>query len=136
MACLEPQFFAEFARLLPLEEGLASSQYDRATWDAMRAAITARIKQRSRDEWAALFEATDACVAPVLSFEEARHHPHNLARATHIQQGQLVRPAPAPRLSRTPLRAAGRLEPQSPASILRAFGVSCAEETVAEGIVG
>ena len=33
VACLEPQFFAEFARLLPLDAGLAARQYDRGSWD-------------------------------------------------------------------------------------------------------
>ena len=43
VACLEPQFFAEFARLLPLDENYAASQYDRSQWDGMREAIAARI---------------------------------------------------------------------------------------------
>lgn len=102
VACLEPQFFAEFARLLPLEERLAAAQYDRRLWDEMRVAITARIRQRTRDEWAALFEDSDACVAPVLSFKEAPVHPHNRARRTHVEAGALMRPGPAPRFSRTP----------------------------------
>ena len=38
IACLEPQFFAEFARLLPLDAGFAARQYDRGSWNAMRSA--------------------------------------------------------------------------------------------------
>ena len=53
IACLEPQFFAEFARLLPLDAGLAARQYDRTSWNSMRAAIAAAVLQRPRDEWAA-----------------------------------------------------------------------------------
>ena len=37
-------------------------------------------KTRSRDEWCALLEGTDACFAPVLTMDEAPHHPHNVAR--------------------------------------------------------
>jgi putative heme iron utilization protein len=48
VGCLEPQFFAEFARLLPLEERLAQRQYDISLWDEMRAAIAARIKEKTR----------------------------------------------------------------------------------------
>ena len=72
VACLEPQFFAEFASLLPLDAGLATRQYDRAAWDEMRAAIARRCRERTRDEWAALFAETDACVAPVLTLSEAK----------------------------------------------------------------
>ena len=101
VACLEPQFFAEFCRLLPLSDQFASAQYDRSQWSAMREAIGERLRQRTRDEWAGLFESTDACVAPVLSFSEAPEHPHNSARQTHVHFDGMVRPAPAPRFSRT-----------------------------------
>jgi len=102
VACLEPQFFAEFCRLLPLDPGFAATQYDPATWPAMRAAIAARLARRTRDEWAAHFGDTDACVAPVLTMREAESHPHNRARAGHSTVGELMRPSPAPRFVRTP----------------------------------
>ncbi|MDX8525861.1 CaiB/BaiF CoA-transferase family protein [Mesorhizobium sp. MSK_1335] len=102
VGCLEPRFFAEFARLLPLDEHFVGGQHDRSLWPAMRAAIAGRIKQKTRDEWAALFAATDACVAPVLSLVEARHHPHNRARQSFVKSGRLERPAPTPRFSQSP----------------------------------
>jgi alpha-methylacyl-CoA racemase len=60
---------------------------------------------KTRDEWASLFEKTDACVAPVLDLDEARAHPHNTQRGTFIGSGQNIEPPPAPRFSRseTPL---------------------------------
>lgn len=139
VACLEPQFFAEFARLLPLEERFAAAQYDRRLWDDMRGAIAARIGERPRDEWAAIFEGTDACVAPVLSLEEAPGHPHNRARGTHRNAGTLVRPAPAPRFSRTPAQLSepgdGRTDP---AVLLARFGVDKTETEalIMSGVVG
>ena len=137
VACLEPQFFAEFCRLLPLDERFARAQYDQSLWPDMRAAIASRIAKRPRDEWAALFEPTDACVAPVLSLGEAPAHPHNRARRTHVETDGLTRPAPAPRFSRTP----AAVSPQAVrdvASTLRAFGIdeSEAEHLASEGIVG
>lgn len=137
VACLEPQFFAEFCRLLPLDERFARAQYDQSLWPDMRAAITSRIAERPRDEWAALFEPTDACVAPVLSLGEAPAHPHNRARRTHVETDGLTRPAPAPRFSRTP----AAVSPQAVrdvASTLRGFGIdeSEAEHLATEGIVG
>lgn len=99
MGCLEPRFFHEFARLLPLDQRFVDRQYDKALWPEMRAAIAGRIRQRTRDEWAELFAATDACVAPVLSLGEASQHPHNRARRAFVKSGRLDRPAPAPRFS-------------------------------------
>jgi alpha-methylacyl-CoA racemase len=49
-----------------------------------------------------VFADSDACVAPVLSFEEAIAHPHQAARGGYVEVGGVVQPAPAPRLSRTP----------------------------------
>lgn len=107
VACLEPQFFARFCDLLDLDARFVKAQYDRAQWPAMREAIAAKLKTATRDHWAALFEPSDACVAPVLSFEEAPDHPHNRARKSHGTHDGFLRPEPAPRLSRTPARRAG-----------------------------
>ena len=49
-----------------------------------------------------MFEGSDACFAPVLTFSEARAHPHNAARGTFTKIGKVDQPAPAPRFSRTP----------------------------------
>jgi alpha-methylacyl-CoA racemase len=137
VGCLEPQFFAEFARLLPLEERLASRQYDVSLWREMRGAIAVRMKEKTRDEWAAIFEGTDACVAPVLSFAEAPGHAHNRARATFIDKDGLKRPAPAPRFSRTPSAASGIVE-EEPANVLAGFGVAPEEAArlVEDGVIG
>ncbi|NGN44852.1 CoA transferase [Mesorhizobium sp. CGMCC 1.15528] len=137
VACLEPQFFAEFCRLLPLDQRFAKAQYDKSLWDEMRGAITDRLRMKSRDEWSALFEDTDACVAPVLSLKEAPHHPHNRARQAHVEAGSLLRPGPAPRFSRSGTQAAMPVD-STPATILSRFGISETEiETLAkEGIVG
>lgn len=102
VGCLEPQFFAEFARLLPLDGEFAGKQYDLKSWNEMRAAIAARFREKTREEWAAIFEPSEACVAPVLSLAEAARHPHNVARNVFAARGGMTRPRPAPRFSRTP----------------------------------
>ena len=75
---------------------------DRASWPAMKARMAALMRTRSRDEWCALLEGTDACFAPVLDPGEAPGHPHVRARGTFTEVGGVVQPAPAPRFSRTP----------------------------------
>jgi alpha-methylacyl-CoA racemase len=59
-------------------------------------------RTRTRDEWAEVFAGRDACVAPVLTLEEAVHHPHNVARGSFVDVAGAPMPAPAPRFSKTP----------------------------------
>lgn len=102
IGCLEPQFYAILVEKLDLKGDLFAVQHDRANWPEMKAEIARVFKTRSRDEWCALFEGTDACFAPVLPIWEAPLHPHNVARGSFIEVDGLSQPAPAPRFSRTP----------------------------------
>ncbi|AEH10016.1 MULTISPECIES: CaiB/BaiF CoA transferase family protein [Protofrankia] len=104
---LEPKFYAQFMTLLGLEPDEAE-RADPAAWPALRERIAAAFARRTRDEWAKVFEGTDACVAPVLNLTEAAGHPHLAARGTFIEVDGVRQPAPAPRFSRTP---PGRPEP-------------------------
>ena len=73
----------------------------RKHWPEAEAAIAAAVRTKTRDEWAAIFEGTDACVAPVLSLAEAAQHPHNVARGSFVTVNGVEQHAPAPRFSRT-----------------------------------
>ncbi|MGA5201004.1 CaiB/BaiF CoA transferase family protein [Streptomyces variegatus] len=101
VGALEPQFYAEFLALLGVEDQ-AAARKDIARWDELREEVAARFKSRTRDEWTAVFDGSDACVAPVLSLREAPHHPHLAARGTFTDHGGITQPAPAPRFSATP----------------------------------
>jgi alpha-methylacyl-CoA racemase len=101
LGALEPKFFAEFAQRIGLPDRFVKRQYDAKLWPEMRAAIAAIFATRTRDEWAALLEGTDACVAPVLSLTEAPRHAHARARAGFVEVGGVTQAAPAPRFSRT-----------------------------------
>jgi alpha-methylacyl-CoA racemase len=74
----------------------------RDQWAIMKARFAEIFKSKTRDEWSAIFDGTDACVVPVLSPWEAHLHPHNVARSTFVEVNGTVQPAPAPRFSRTP----------------------------------
>ncbi|CAL9363031.1 CaiB/BaiF CoA transferase family protein [Streptomyces sp. enrichment culture] len=101
VGALEPQFYAEFLRLLGVEDA-SGARTDPARWPALRERVAARFRTRTREEWTAVFEGSDACVAPVLSLTEAPRHPHLAARGTFTATGGLTQPAPAPRFSATP----------------------------------
>jgi alpha-methylacyl-CoA racemase len=74
--------------------------------DAGKDEVAGAIAIRSRDEWIAHFAGKDACVAPVLTLEEAPEHAHNRARGTFVDVDGVLQPAPAPRYSTTPTAAA------------------------------
>ncbi|WP_051813613.1 CaiB/BaiF CoA transferase family protein [Streptomyces sp. NRRL S-340] len=101
VGALEPRFYAEFMKLLGVP-GQVPARDDTARWGELREVIAARFRTRTRDEWTAVFEDSDACVAPVLSLREAPHHPHLAARGTFTDHGGITQPAPAPRFSATP----------------------------------
>lgn len=101
VGALEQQFYDEFIELMDLGD-VAPARKDLTRWDELRDAVTARFKDRTREEWTAVFEGSDACVAPVLSLGEAPHHPHLAARGTFVDHGGITQPAPAPRFSATP----------------------------------
>jgi alpha-methylacyl-CoA racemase len=99
VGAIEPQFYAALLERL----GLDGPTQDPADWPAMRAAFTAAFLTRTRDEWAAHFDGSDACVTPVLSMSEAAANPHLAARRSLVTDDEgAVRAAPAPRFSRTP----------------------------------
>ncbi|KUO19424.1 carnitine dehydratase [Streptomyces dysideae] len=124
VGALEPRFYAEFLDLLDLKE-YAEARKDWTRWGDLREAVAARFKSRTRDQWTAVFEGSDACVAPVLSLREAPQHPHLAARGTFTDHGGVTQPAPAPRFSATP--TAVRTGPAQPgadtADVARDWGV-------------
>ncbi|MFC8449765.1 CaiB/BaiF CoA transferase family protein [Kitasatospora sp. NPDC057223] len=101
VGALEPQFYAEFSRLLGLGPD-APGQYDTTRWPELRARIATRFATRTLAEWTAVFAGTDACVEPVLTMRQAAAHPHLVARGTYTEFAGITQPAPAPRFSATP----------------------------------
>jgi alpha-methylacyl-CoA racemase len=98
VGCLEPQFYA--ACLLGLGLDLADfPQYPPSRWGEAAQGFAARFRQKTRDEWAAIFAGTDACVTPVLSFAEAPLHPHNAGRGSYQEVDGIAQAVPAPRFA-------------------------------------
>jgi len=113
---IEPQFWDEMLRLMALDPAEFAGRDDRARWPALRGRLERAFATRTRDDWARLFEGSDACVAPVLDWDEAAEHPHNRARGScTLGLGGLPR-APAPRFSATPSRAPPAPRPADPAA--------------------
>ena len=102
IGCFEPQFYAELIRRLGLAAEDLPEQMDQASWPELKNRFAKIFKAKTRQEWCALLEGSDACFAPVLSVTEASAHPHNRARGTFVEVEGVVQPRPAPRFSRTP----------------------------------
>jgi alpha-methylacyl-CoA racemase len=116
VGAIEPQFYAALCRLTGFHDPESSDQHDRARWPWRRAEFERLFAQRTRAEWCAALEGTDACVSPVLELSEAALHPHMVARGTMVDVDGIVQAAPAPRFSRTP--AGIQASPARQASVL------------------
>ena len=100
VGALEPRFYAALLAGLGLTD--VPAREDPQNWPELRAVFSARFKDRTRDEWAAAFAGSEACVEAVLSLREAAADPHLTARQTYVAPDGLTQPSPSPRFSRTP----------------------------------
>jgi alpha-methylacyl-CoA racemase len=125
LASIEPPFHAAtLLAALGLDASLAAMQHDARQW-LVGELVAAAVRRRSRDDWTALLEGSDVCFAPVLDFDEARQHPHNVARGAFMEQHGLVHPAPAPRFSLTTEQAGAPagVPGAEGAAVLRELGI-------------
>jgi alpha-methylacyl-CoA racemase len=102
VGAIEPQFYAELLAGLGLSDRPnLPDRNDAAQWDSLKAIFTGAFLTRTRDEWAAVFDGTDACVTPVLSFAEAAEDPHMTARTAVSVIDGVMQASVAPRFSRS-----------------------------------
>jgi alpha-methylacyl-CoA racemase len=129
IGAIEAKFYAELLSRLNLRSEDLPGQYERARWPEIRELFARAFKTRTRDEWCAAFEGSDACFAPVLTFSESRRHAHNAARESFVEVAGVQQPAPAPRFSRTPgaVRGAPPERGEGGRAALSDWGFSAAE---------
>jgi alpha-methylacyl-CoA racemase len=104
VGAVEREFYAELLQRCGIDDPEFRRQLDPASWPALRRRLEAVFKGRTRGEWQNLLDGTNACVSPVLSIDEAPHHPHNRARDAFISLDGVTQPSPAPRFERNPAR--------------------------------
>jgi alpha-methylacyl-CoA racemase len=126
IGAIEPQFYAKLLALANAGDPAFEQQWNRRDWPQLKQKFAALFRTRTRDEWCALLEGTDACFAPVLDMAEAPAHPHNCARGSFVEIDGVTQPAPAPRFSRTaPAPGAAAAAPgQHSTQILADWGFS------------
>jgi alpha-methylacyl-CoA racemase len=131
IGALEPQFYAELRQRAGLTGPEYDAQLDCDRWPALQERMTELFRTKTRDEWAALLEGSDACAAAVRGLFEAPGHPHLVARETFVEAHGYVQPAPAPRFSRTPsaIQGSPAAEPVDAAEILALWSEATAAHT-------
>ncbi len=132
VGAIETKFYAELLERLGLgNRADLPKQYDTKRWGELRAIFAETFASKTRDEWEAAFEGSDACVAPILSLGEVQKHPHMAARQTLVTRDGVTQPAPAPRFSRS--KPELPREPVAPGAdteqILADFGFSTSDIT-------
>lgn len=101
VGCIEPHFFKCFVELAGLPASDIDIQNDQQQWPAMCERYAAHFKSRTREQWQQTFEGSDACVAPVLNFDEAAEYPHNRDRQIFITPADVLQTAVVPKFSRS-----------------------------------
>ncbi len=122
IGAIEPQFYALLLKLLGITDAAFAAQMNPTAWPDLKVRLAELFATRTREAWCALLEGTDACFAPVLDWDEAPKHAHNVARGTFVTTDGVVQPAPAPRFSRTVVEL--RTEAVSTSALLKSWGIS------------
>jgi alpha-methylacyl-CoA racemase len=107
VGALEPKFWEVLLVTLGLDPAGTPSPMDPARAAELTGLLAGIFATRPRDEWAALFAGTDACVAPVLTLAEAPDYPQNRARGAYVEVAGVPVAAPVPRFGATPATVAG-----------------------------
>ncbi|MET3845327.1 CaiB/BaiF CoA-transferase family protein [Bradyrhizobium sp. OAE829] len=102
VGAIEPQFYASLLKVMGIDGEPLPDQNDRTAWPQMRKHFAQVFVTRPRDEWVAIAAGRDACLAPVLTIDEAPGHPQMQTREVYARFDGVQHPSPAPRFSRTP----------------------------------
>jgi alpha-methylacyl-CoA racemase len=139
VGAIEERFWGDLLKVLELDPGEVAGRLDPEQWPAVKDKLAAVFRTRTRDEWAARAEGTDACLTAVLTPEEAREHPHNVARGTFVDLDGHRQPAPAPKFGRSvPETPRTPHEPRSDTTeVLLSLGYSAEDidELRADGVI-
>lgn len=126
VGAIEPQFYKRLLKGLELDAGELPSQMSFDDWPELRRIFTERFASKTQAEWSEIFDGTDACVTPVLSFDQVSSHPHNRERGSFMKDSSGEEsPRPAPVLSRTPAEPCLTSDPvtgEHTAEVLQEYG--------------
>lgn len=133
---IEAKFHDVLLEITGLTDATTVDRNDQSTWEEKKQRMAQLVRLKTREEWDELMLGSDVCYAPVLDFEEAPKHPHNVARQSFVEVEGVMQPAPAPKFSRTPGRV--QMPPPSPgqhtSEILSEWGFSASEIEILKNV--
>ena len=133
---IEAKFHDVLLEITGLTDATTVDRNDQSTWEEKKQRMAQLVRLKTREEWDELMLGSDVCYAPVLDFEEAPKHPHNVARQSFVEIEGVMQPAPAPKFSRTPGRV--QMPPPSPgqhtSEILSEWGFSASEIEILKNV--
>ncbi|XP_034458532.1 alpha-methylacyl-CoA racemase [Hippoglossus hippoglossus] len=141
VGAIEPQFYRQLLQGLELDPAELPAQMSFSDWPELRQIFTERFASKTQADWSRIFDGTDACVTPVLSFDQVSSHPHNQERASFMKDSDGEEsPRPAPVLSRTPAVPCLTSDPvigEHTVEVLEQYGFTSAEikQMFAAGVV-
>ncbi|KAM9840998.1 alpha-methylacyl-CoA racemase isoform 1-T2 [Aulostomus maculatus] len=141
VGAIEPQFYKRLLEGLELDAGNLPPQMSSPDWPELRRIFTECFASKTQAEWSRIFDGTDACVTPVLSFDQVSSHPHNQERGSFLKDSSGEEsPRPAPVLSRTPAEPCIASDPvigEHTVEVLEDYGYDSAQidQMLAAGVV-
>uniref|UniRef100_A0A3Q3IGU1 Alpha-methylacyl-CoA racemase n=1 Tax=Monopterus albus TaxID=43700 RepID=A0A3Q3IGU1_MONAL len=141
VGALEPQFYRQLLKGLELDIQELPPQMSFSDWPQLKRLFTERFATKTQADWSRIFDGTDACVTPVLSFNQVSSHPHNQERASFMRDSSGEEsPRPAPVLSRTPAEPCLTSDPvigENTVEVLEEYGFTSAEidQMLAAGVI-
>lgn len=126
---------------LELDAGELPPQLSVSDWPELRRIFTERFASKTQADWSRIFDGTDACVTPVLSFDQVSSHPHNQERCSFMKNSSGEEfPRPAPVLSRTPAEPCLTSDPvvgEHTIEVLQEYGFTSADidKMISSGVV-
>ncbi len=126
VGALENKFFAILIEKLGLDPEWIKEQENKSKWDKLTYEISEKFLTKTRNEWTKIFIDTDACVEPVLSFDEVEKNPQNQERKVFFRKNNVLQANIAPKFSRSmpedPLIK--RSEPKTIIQILKEWNIN------------
>jgi acetyl-CoA hydrolase len=136
VGALEAKFYQQLLAKLGLSDDVRfQQQYDKSRWAELKQRMADLFGTQRRAHWLALFDGSDACVAPVLSPFAASQHPHIAERAIYAAPGEVLQANPAPRFSDYPVTGPNPI-PQTGADTRSVLGSAGIDSDVLERLVG
>lgn len=101
-APIEERFYATAIDVLGVNPSDLPDRNDEAAWPQLRSVLADAFRAHPMAHWQSRFRDVDACVTPVLDFDEAVTHEHHVARELFVDVDGATSVAPTPRFSGTP----------------------------------